>query len=336
MCCSSYNEDRRDNGYDFSKENKRGNVLIIIPVKREADSIRAVIEEILTSGFSRDDILVVDGHSDDGTDEIVKSLGVSLIYQRGDGKADAIKSAVEEISRRELDLDYLVFIDGDYTYPASHIRELIKRAVEGKDLVIGARKYLDKGSMGLVYRFGNRVLTAIFNIMFGTRLSDVLSGLYIVRLDILRELLFETKGFSIESEIVAHVASTGGEIDEIPIRYRRRLNPKAKKLNVLKGLRICCDMIRLAWRYNPTLMIFLAGSLMLVPGLALGLYVAYHHFFVGITYFVKGLVAIMLTLAGFQSLLLAILTLYLKRSEIRIMKRLRKITREDYRRNPWQ
>ena len=83
-------------------------------------------------------------------------------------------------------------------------------------------------------------------------------------------------------------------------------------------------MVRLAWRYNPTFFIFFLGSLLLVIGLPLGAWVAYNYFFMGVKYYLKGLVAIVLTLAGFQSLLLAILALYMKRMEIRILRELRR------------
>ena len=86
--------------------------------------------------------------------------------------------------------------------------------------------------------------------------------------------------------------------------------------------------MRLAWRYNPVFTIFAAGALLLVPGLSLGSWVAYHYFFTGIKYYVKGLVAIMLTLAGFQSLLIAILALYLKRMEYRLNRRIMEIQEE--------
>jgi len=58
----------------------------------------------------------------------------------------------------------------------------------------------------------------------------------------------------------------------------------------------------------------------IVPGLALGAYVAYHYFFTGIKYYVKGLIAIFMVLAGLQLLVAAILSLYLKRVELRIMR----------------
>jgi dolichol-phosphate mannosyltransferase len=85
-------------------------------------------------------------------------------------------------------------------------------------------------------------------------------------------------------------------------------------------------MIKLTWRYNPTFFIFTLGALLLILGLTLGAYVAYHYFFTGIKYYVKGLIAIILTLTGFQALLLAILTLYLKRFELRFQRMLKSRT----------
>ncbi|MEM4848638.1 MAG: glycosyl transferase, partial [Ignisphaera sp.] len=132
---------------------------------------------------------------------------------------------------------------------------------------------------------------------------------------------------SVESEIVAHFANLSSICEEV-IEYRPRIDPKAKKLKVFHGLKIAIDMIRLTWRYNPAFLVFILGSLVLIPGLVLGAWVGYHYFFVGINYYIKGLVAIMLTLAGFNSLIAAIISLYLKRVEIRINKQLEDIRRD--------
>jgi dolichol-phosphate mannosyltransferase len=295
--------------------------LVVIPVLNEVKAIGFVLDEVLSIGISRDNVVVVDGGSTDGTREAVFSRGVKLVDQFGKGKSGAIKTAATLAGG----YDYVVVMDGDYTYPAKYIPILVEKACrEGYDLVIGARRKLELGAQSVLYRFGNKVLSTVFNILFGTKLSDVLSGMYVVRSDVLKEISFESRGFSIESEIVSHAVSQGYRVSEVPIEYRRRLDVSAKKLKIFHGVHIFLEIVRMAWRYNPTFFIFILGSLMIIVGLPLGLYVAYHYFFTGIKYYVKGLVAIILTLAGFQSLLLAILSLYMKRSELRIMKELRR------------
>lgn len=298
--------DRRSR-YGFS------DLTVVIPTLNEAEAIGKVIDEVLEIGVPSSNILVVDGGSSDGTVEIARSKGAEVIKQRGRGKADALKTAAEYVST-----PYMLVIDGDYTYPAARIPDLYERAKKGYDLVVGSRRF-SRGSQSLVYRLGNRLLTKLFNMLFGSRLTDVLSGMYLVRTRVVRHLLFESEGFGIESEIAAHVVSTTGRVTEVPIEYRKRLG--RKKLGVIHGLLILREMVRLAWRYNPVFLLFASASLILVPGLIIGGWVAYHYIFAGIKYYVKGVVAIILTLAGFQSLLLAIVSLYLKRMEYRINRR---------------
>jgi len=294
--------------------------LVAIPTRNEVRAIDRVIDEALSAGIPREDLVVVDGGSTDGTREVVLSRGIKLVDQVGRGKVGAVMT----VARLADGYNYVVFLDGDYTYPATYIPELVRAACEGGyDLVIGARKYFEPGSQSAFYRLGNRLLTAAFNALFGINLSDVLSGMYVVRSDILRELAYESRGFGVEVELVAHVVSLGYRVHELPIRYRRRADPRAKKLRVFHGAWIAMEILRMAWRYNPVFTVLFAGALLLVPGLALGAYVAYHYFFTGIKYYVKGIVAIVLTLAGFQSFLLSIISLYLKRVELRLLRLLK-------------
>lgn len=293
---------------------------VVIPTLNEAEAIGRVLDEVISAGIPKENILVVDGGSTDGTREIAASKGVKVIVQEGKGKAMAIKTAL-----RFVRTPYVLFMDGDYTYPAAHICDLVKKLEEEYDFVIGRRQW-NSSSQGLIYRLGNWALTKLFNTLFGSSLGDVLSGMYAARTDVLREVSFEMSHFSVESEIVAHMVNTGKKVTEIPIRYRKRLGEK--KLGLLHGFGIAKDMFRLTWRYNPATLIFSLGALLLFPGLALGAYVAYNLLFEGVKYYFKGLLAVLLTTTGMISLLLAIMTVYMKRVEIRTQIKLEEIRRE--------
>ncbi len=298
---------------------ERNRLVVVIPTLNEIEGIGDVIDELKAHGYEK--ILVVDGGSTDGTVEAAMAKGVRVIFQEGKGKANAIRTALKYIDSR-----FMAVMDGDFTYPAGHLDELFRKALEGYDEVIGSRIY-EEGTQNLIYKIGNRILTKFFNLLFGTNLRDVLSGMYVVRLSALSDAFFEMRGFSVESEIAAHIASTSQRIAEVPIRYRRRKGKK--KLKVRHGVAIAINMLKLAWRYNPSFTIFVAGTTLMVPGLILGGYAAYHYFFTGIKYYVKGLIGIFLVLAGFNSLLLAIMSIYLKRFEMRINRKLEDLTRQN-------
>ncbi|MEM0261535.1 MAG: glycosyltransferase family 2 protein [Nitrososphaerota archaeon] len=286
---------------------------VIIPVLNEREAIGLVIEEVLKMGIPPENVVVVDGHSSDGTDEIARKMGVFVVYQDGAGKADAVRKGLSLVKTR-----YAVIIDGDYTYPPKYISSLLEEALKRRcGEVIGARVY-GRENIPFVNRIGNRLITWMFNLLYGSRIRDVLSGMYLIDVGRLQDMLYETRGFSIEIEIASHMAGNSIDVCEIPIEYRKRLG--RKKLKIGDGFKIAWDLIRVVWRYNPVFFMFMSASLLIVPGLILGTYVAYHYFFRGINYYVKGIAALVLSSAGFNALLLGILTLYLKRMELRLRR----------------
>jgi hypothetical protein len=64
----------------------------------------------------------------------------------------------------------------------------------------------------------------------GIKLNDPLSGLRVVRAEVLKGWKSKSRGFDIEAEMNYHVERMGYRIVEIPIRYRPRLGEKKLKL----------------------------------------------------------------------------------------------------------
>ena len=253
-------------------------VTIVVPTLDEEEAIGRVIDELRGCGF--DNILVVDGHSKDRTAEIAREKGAKVVYQEGKGKTNAIKTALKYI-----ETTYVLVMDGDFTYPAHEIPKFLEFGSNGKvDQVIGVR-VKGRENITLLNRFGNRMLTALFNLIFGSGLKDVCSGMYIIRTDFLREVEFSSKGFGVEVEIAATVVSRGGNIREVPIEYRERIGESKldnKRFSAVRnGLNIGIEMLKVALRYNPMFLIFGAGALLLVPGLSISLWVDYRLFFLG-------------------------------------------------------
>jgi dolichol-phosphate mannosyltransferase len=293
---------------------------VVIPVRDERDGLKLVLEEIVESGFDLGKVIVVDGGSRDGTREVAKSYGVMVVSQRyPGGKAGGVRTGLE-LART----NHVVILDGDHTYPPAHIWDLCRKLDEGYDMVIGVRRP-QPGAMGRIFKVGNWMLTTWFNIVFGTKLRDVLSGMYALRVEALREAMWEAGGFSVESEIVAHIASTTGRIAEVDIVYRSRVGEK--KLKPVHGIKILADMIRLSWSYNPVFTLFTVTSLILIPGVALDIYYLYNLVFSDVKYYMKGLLGAIMTIVGLQTLGIAILALYMKRMEFRLRRAIERVLR---------
>lgn len=291
-------------------------VTVVVPTLNEVEAIGAVIDELRMYGFSK--ILVVDGRSTDGTPEVAASRGATVITQRGRGKSDAIRTALDFV-----DTPYVLVIDGDYTYDPSSAGKMLELA-QSYDEVIGVRAE-GRENIPVINRLGNWLLTKMFNVLFGTKLRDVCSGMYLIRTSVASRAWFETKGFSIEVELAAHVASTTRRIAEVDIKYRPRIGKP--KLGARHGFLIALDAVRLALRYNPAFFIFAVGATALLPAAAILAWVAHELLFLGVKHHVWAIIGTVLAGAGVQSLLLAVMALFIKRVEYRITEKLEAVER---------
>ena len=208
---------------------------VIMAALNEEEGIAPTIAELVTHLTEGERVLVVDGRSSDRTVEIVKNLGVSVAFQDGVGKGDAIAKALE---CSDLTVDYTVITDADYTYPAEHLPEMIQILDEKPSvgMVCGNRfnGNVGKKALGNLFYFGNKFISLAHTFLNGVHLDDPLTGLRVVRSEILRDWNVKSKGFDIEVELNNHVGRKGFSIVEVPIKYRHRLGEK--KLKVRDGI----------------------------------------------------------------------------------------------------
>jgi len=205
-------------------------VVVLIPTLNEEEGLEPTVLEVrryLGSPY----ILVVDGNSTDGTVDVAKRLGLDVVFQDGKGKGDAVAKALKSL---KADPRYVVFIDADFTYPAEYIPRMIRILEENPDvgMVCGDRfgKPFSMANAGNVYYIGNRFLAFVHFLLNGVGMRDPLTGLRVVRWEIIRDWQPKSKGFDVEVELNYFVERKGYKIREIPIHYRKRLGEKKLKL----------------------------------------------------------------------------------------------------------
>jgi dolichol-phosphate mannosyltransferase len=203
---------------------------IFIAALNEEEGIGATISE-LSENVNAKRILVIDGHSSDRTVEVAKDQGAEIFFQNGRGKGDALAKAVQCMGG---DVEYVVVTDADFTYPAERVPEMIEILENNPfvGMVCGNRfsKHADGDAFQGRFTFGNKLLAFAHSFFNGIDLQDPLTGLRVLRADILRRWVIKSKGFDIEVELNHQVGKQGFETVEVPIEYRERLGVKKLKM----------------------------------------------------------------------------------------------------------
>jgi glycosyltransferase involved in cell wall biosynthesis len=205
-------------------------VSVIIPTMNEEHSIGEVIQAIKdafaaanASIFAKEhvdyEILIVDTNSKDRTREIAKGLGAVVIDEPRRGYGRAYKTGFEK-ARGEV----IVTLDGDATYPAERIPELVHMLLQDDlDFITCDRlTNLKPGVMSFKHRIGNKILTITANILFGVKIRDSQSGMWVFRKRILSKLRVESDGMPFSEEIKVEAFKKCSRCVEIPIEYRIR------------------------------------------------------------------------------------------------------------------
>ena len=173
-----------------------------------------------------DEVIVVDDKSTDETLDVARKLNVHIVWHPHNvGYGGNQKTCYLEALQRGADIIVMLHPDGQYE------PELIPKLIEpirtgSADLVLGSRMAVRgaarKGGMPLYKRISNRVLTAIENLVLGTRLTDAHTGYRAYGRELLLTVPFLRNGidFSFDSELLMQAAHFGFRITEVSARTR--------------------------------------------------------------------------------------------------------------------
>ncbi|MBT5047691.1 MAG: glycosyltransferase family 2 protein [Rhodospirillaceae bacterium] len=220
--------------------NSKHRVSIVIPARNEIESLPAVLEEL--SGLAAHEILVSDGHSGDGTPDMVRKLGHKVITQRGRGYGMGVISGIEAATG-----DVVTCVDADGSYDPEALSRMTALIDEGYDAVFCSRYLPESGSDDdtLIRSLGNWLFTRLARRMYGVQLTDILFFYALIRKDVLLSLDLECQDFSLCVEVPAKIHMKGYKYAEIPSFERPRLGGVSKVNAFTDGVRILTAMIRL-------------------------------------------------------------------------------------------
>lgn len=207
---------------------------VIIPAYNEEKTIEAIINKVNNLLIEKE-IIVVNDCSKDRTAAILRSLSLNNLkvihYVSKRGKGAAVRTGLENAVG-----EFIIIQDADLEYDPNDYLPLLEAIKGGKvDIVLGAR--FTEGYHGtLLLKAGNRFLTGLMNVLFGTKLNDCFTCYKLMRRESILGLGLESNSFDIEIEMLTKAIKKGMRILEVPVSYKPRSYREGKKIRICDGL----------------------------------------------------------------------------------------------------
>lgn len=205
-------------------------ITVIIPALNEAESIAKVIADL--PPFI-DQIIVGDNGSTDGTADIARQSGATVVREPRRGYGSACLKAAELV---DPDTDILLFIDADYSDYPEEASRLVQPITDGDyDLVIGSRMltWSEHKALPPAAAFGNWLTSNLIRVIWGARFTDI-GPFRALSYPRYLELGMKDRNFGWTTEMQVKAVKAGLRCLEVPVSYRPRIG-KSKISGTIKG-----------------------------------------------------------------------------------------------------
>jgi glycosyltransferase involved in cell wall biosynthesis len=222
-------------------------VSVVVPALNEARNLLHVFAQMPEDIH---ELILVDGHSVDDTVRVARELrpDVRVVMQTRTGKGNALACGFAAATG-----DIIAMIDADGSAEPGEIPQFVKALVDGADFAKGTRFAKGGGSHDIarLRSLGNRTLSNLVNVCYGTRYTDLCYGSNVFWRRITPVLgldavssppdsngLLWGDGFEVEALISVRVAAAGLVVTEVPSFEHPRIH-RASNLDVFRdGLRV--------------------------------------------------------------------------------------------------
>lgn len=244
-------------------------IAVVIPCYNEAATVAKVVGDFRAQ-FPDARIMVIDNNSTDETRKNALAAGAEVLFEKKQGKGFAVQKAFNEFEQ-----DVMVLVDGDDTYFAQDAKKLAEAVLrEEADMVVGNRIHgANAEAFAKNHFWGNKFLTKSLNLLFGTKLFDMQSGLRVMNRKFINSTALLAGGFSIEPELTIQAIEKGFVIKELPISLQPRKAGSNSKISTTRDGTIALYTLLSLFRDYKPLHFFTSLSVILTAlGVMMGIY----------------------------------------------------------------
>tara|TARA_B100000575_G_scaffold114870_1_gene91366 strand:- start:876 stop:1544 length:669 start_codon:yes stop_codon:yes gene_type:complete len=216
------------------------NITLIIPAKKEGESLPQVLDELKKYDFK---IMIVLHASDEETIKSIKDYDVQVLYQKNMGYGDALITGIKNNKT-----EFFCIFNADGSFKPNEIEIMYKKITdEDQDIIFGSR-YLKDGKSDddtIITLLGNYIFSTLGKLFFNLGISDILYTFVLGKTSMISKINLESNDFCFCVELPIKAKKAGMQIAEISCHERARIAGK-KKVNAFKdGLLILFMMIKL-------------------------------------------------------------------------------------------
>jgi glycosyltransferase involved in cell wall biosynthesis len=243
-------------------------IAVLIPCHNEEATIGKVVDDF-RARLPEAQIYVFDNCCTDRTAAIAAEHGATVVIEPRQGKGFVVEGMLDRV-----EADYYVMVDGDDTYPAEKVRELLAPVTAGAaDMAVGARlAEYDERSFPALHVAGNNLVRGLINRIFGAKLTDIMSGYRAFNRRVVRRIPVVSSGFEVETELTIQMLYYRLKVVEVQVPYRGRPEGSGSKLRTFRdGFRVLWKVFSLFRAFKPLTFFGGVGILLLVLAVLAGI-----------------------------------------------------------------
>jgi glycosyltransferase involved in cell wall biosynthesis len=214
--------------------NSNVTVSVVVPALNEAENLPHVLPRIPKWVH---EIILVDGHSVDGTAEVAAKLcpSIRIVQQEGRGKGAALRTGFAAATG-----NIIVMLDADGSTDPAEIPYYVGALLSGADFAKGSRFLQGGGTadMPLYRKMGNWAFVMMVRALFGGKYSDLCYGYNAFWAYCLPYLELNGDGFEIETMMNVRALQAGLNVAEVPSFEAKRIYGEGRLRTIPDGWRV--------------------------------------------------------------------------------------------------